>query len=414
MSDYNDFERDLEGQLNEAMAILKEMVAINSFTGNRDGVNRLGRRTAELFSPLGFTAEFVPAADERLGDHLVLTRPGRSAGIVGCISHLDTVFTPEEEAANGFHWRAERDGDLTRYHGPGTVDIKGGTVLLYMVLRALQRCRPAMWENTTWKLFLNAAEERLAPDFGVLCRERLNPAETLACLVFEGGSWQRDNFKLVTQRKGMGQYEIVVTGRSAHAGVAHERGANAVIQLAEIVQRIAAFTDYERQLTFNVGTINGGVVMNRVPHRAEALVEFRAFDPDVYEEALASMRALDGYRSVKSPLDGYACQTTVRQTGKTEPWPANAGSDQLYAVWAAAAAELGFTTVPEARGGLSDGNLTWAHVPTLDGLGPAGGWAHSSETSADGSKEQEYVIRESFVPKALLNLVALTRLLPSA
>ena len=69
MSDYSDFERDLEGQLDEAMAILKEMVAINSFTGNREGVNLLGRRTAELFSPLGFTAEFVPAADERLGDH---------------------------------------------------------------------------------------------------------------------------------------------------------------------------------------------------------------------------------------------------------------------------------------------------------------------------------------------------------
>ena len=48
---------------------------------------------------------------------------------------------------------------------------------------------------------------------------------------------------------------------------------------------------------------------------------------------------------------------------------------------------------------------------TLDGLGPAGAHFHCSERSADGSKEQEFVRRSSFVPKALLNCNALLSLL---
>jgi glutamate carboxypeptidase len=66
---------------------------------------------------------------------------------------------------------------------------------------------------------------------------------------------------------------------------------------------------------------------------------------------------------------------------------------------------------PEARGGLSDGNLLWSEVPTLDGLGPWGDNDHSSERSADGSKLPEFVAISSFVPKATLNAAAILRLL---
>ena len=40
-----------------ALEILRQMVGINSYTANREGVNRLGRLTAVCFAPLGFTAE---------------------------------------------------------------------------------------------------------------------------------------------------------------------------------------------------------------------------------------------------------------------------------------------------------------------------------------------------------------------
>ena len=64
----------------------------------------------------------------------------------------------------------------------------------------------------------------------------------------------------------------------------------------------------------------------------------------------------------------------------------------------------------QERGGLSDGNLLWDSVPTLDGLGPWGDHGHCSERSADGTKLPEYVEISSFVPKALLNTVAILKL----
>ena len=75
-----------------------------------------------------------------------------------------------------------------------------------------------------------------------------------------------------------------------------------------------------------------------------------------------------------------------------------------------AAAQAGVLALSEQRGGLSDGNLLWQRLPTLDGLGPSGANAHCSERSADGSKEQEYAELESFIPKTIINAIAIAEL----
>jgi glutamate carboxypeptidase len=104
----------------------------------------------------------------------------------------------------------------------------------------------------------------------------------------------------------------------------------------------------------------------------------------------------------------------VELSSRTPPWPRNPETDRLFDLWAAAAGDLGLQVVPEQRGGLSDGNLVWSSVPTLDGLGPTGNNAHCSERSADGSKQPEYVRLSSFAPKTQLNIAAITRLIESA
>jgi len=177
--------------------------------------------------------------------------------------------------------------------------------------------------------------------------------------------------------------------------------------LADTVQRIAALTDYRRELTFNVGRVTGGTVTNRVPHRAEAWVEMRAFSPDVFDQGAAATLALAGQPSVRSADGSFACRVAIEITEQTAPWPRNPASDRLLAVWQEAGAALGRQVTPEERGGLSDGNPLWPAFPILDGLGPVGANAHRSEQSADGSKEQEYVLASSLVPKAVLNAAAI-------
>jgi len=399
-------EEFLNSHLPDYLKLLQKWVSINSFTANVDGVNRLGQVTAVSFAELGFKAEHIPSNNKAYGNHLVLTRLGNSGRTIGMVSHLDTVFPRDEEIRNKFAWR--EDGE--RIYGPGTVDIKGGTLIIYMMLAALQTLVPDVFESITWVILLDSSEEVDGTEFGQLCIDRLG-TDAMACLVFEGGYLQNSQAKVVVARKGMAIYRIEVEGKASHAGSAHERGANAIMQLADVVQRVCRLTDYERDLTFNVGKIEGGTVTNRVPHFASADVEMRAFTPDEYDDGVAEMLALDGLSTVQSAQGQVPCRVSVRKTRKTKPWPRNEGTDRLFTIWQEAGEEVGIEVIPEERGGLSDGNYFWDVIPSIDGLGAAGGNAHCSEQSDDGSKEQEYCLPAALIPKTVMNITAVLKLI---
>ena len=401
--------RFLDSRMPETWELLRQMVGINSWTLNPAGVNQVAQFTAQQFAPLGFTAEFVPSTNPKFSPHLVLTRPGKAAHGLAFISHLDTVFPPEEEARNNFRWSVEGD----RIYGPGTHDIKGGTAMMWLVLEALRTHAPRVFEETTWTLLLNSSEEMYSPDFGDVCRSRFDSG-TRAALVFESEGRLGEEHLMVVARKGRATWRVTVTGRGAHAGGKHSHGANAVVQLAHLLPRIEALTDYRRDLTFNVGTVAGGTVLNRVPHEAVAEGEFRAFTTEAYQHGKAALLALAGAGEVKSLVDGYRCQIKVEILTESPPWPRNAATDRIYEVFEEAGREIGYPVNLQERGGLSDGNLIWGDVPTLDGLGPWGDNDHCSERSADGSKVPEYVEISGFAPKALLNVVAILKLLAAA
>jgi glutamate carboxypeptidase len=137
----------------------------------------------------------------------------------------------------------------------------------------------------------SASEEVVASDFARLTRERC-PHGALAVLVFEGGPCRDGVFDLVTARKGRVELEIKCEGRAAHAGSNHREGRNAVVALAAVLPRIAALSDETKNLTVNIATIQGGTVLNRVPHEAVAGLEMRAFQPEVLLEAESEIERL--------------------------------------------------------------------------------------------------------------------------
>lgn len=402
------------------LKLYQQMVEINSFTANAQGVNTLGQWTSTCFTHLGFSAEFIASVNPHYGEHLFLHRPaenqsaGSSAPAIAMISHLDTVFSPEEEIQNDFYFRIENG----RVYGPGAVDIKGGSLMMLIILDALNLFAPQVFKNTQWYLAFNASEEVLADDFGQLLLNKL-PASTCACLVFEGGTPVLENqnagspvqhFSLVTARKGRATFDIKVEGKSAHSGNYHASGANAIVQLAHTIQELASLTAYDRKLTVNVGTIKGGSVTNRVPHFATASVELRAFSPSLFQETIDKIKSLKNSVIVKSQ-DGFPCKVDIRLIDRTAPWPDNIDTSKLLKTWMDSAAQIGMQISSEARGGLSDGNFLWDKFPTLDGLGPVGANAHCSERTPDGSKDQEYALLDSFIPKALLNILSVIQLL---
>jgi glutamate carboxypeptidase len=356
--------------------LLRRLVEVNSFTGNREGVQAVARIIEEALSPLGFRAR-------RVGDHLALEMGGARGPRVLLVGHMDTVY-PES-----FPWREEGG----RIHGPGVCDMKGGLVVMWMALRELP-------DAVGVTILLNASEEGGCADFPPLARSFVTP-RTRACLVFEPGLEAEEGATtLVVQRKGSGRFRVDVAGREAHSGHAHEKGASAIRELARVVERIEARTDYAKGVTFNVGTIDGGTTVNSVPGRASCSLDLRSWTPEDFAWgrsqalALAGEGSIPGTRVEVTELPGYP------------PWPANEGSRALGETACALGRDLGLKLVAGRRGGGSDGCHLWDLVPTLDGLGPVGRNPHVAT-----GPDPESVDPQSFAPRARLAAALLRNLL---
>jgi glutamate carboxypeptidase len=389
-----------ERHLPAALDLLRRLVAINSFTANAAGVEAVARLTAEAFEPLGFTAELAPCTIPGTGPHLFLTHRGNGGDPVVLVTHSDTVFPPEEEQRNHFKW--DERPEEGRIYGPGTIDNKGGTVLIWLILQVLRDCAPEAFAQTHWLVAANAAEEVTGDDFGHATAERC-AGKARAVLVFEGGPVDERGWHIVTSRKGRSTWQLTAEGKAAHAGSKHHEGINAIDALARVLPEIAALTDAAQERTVNIGMIRGGTVVNRVPHEAIAEWECRATEP-------AALQQADDFFSSLGGIAANGAKLTAERTGHTAAWPGGIESEALFHLWHEAAAAMNLTAVSVPRGGLSDANHLWQLAPTLDGLGPHGGNAHCSERSADGSKLPEYVEPASFVPKAVMNALALLKL----
>jgi glutamate carboxypeptidase len=368
--------------------ILRQMVNMNSWTRNPDGIARLSALTAENFFKAGFSSEVIPHPAPEMGSHLLMERNPEGDVSIALISHLDTVYSPEEEQKNSFSWKKEGN----RIFGPGTADIKGGTLVALMAMEGLARWFPDLHEKLHVQVFLNSAEEENSDHFGDLLNERLSPLCS-AVLVCEAGRMIDGSHALVTSRKGRRHIRLRSRGKSAHSGQAHDQGENAIIRLARILPGLAELTDYELGRTVNTGLIQGGEGLNRVPLEARAEVEIRA-------RKMKDMEEVDNYltQQVEAFPEGNVSYDHIRSLA---PWEKNRGTNDLFKSFRKAADIQGISLVEESRGGLSDGNLIWQRIPTIDGIGPVGFNAHCS---GGGGEEQEFILEDSLQEKAQLTL----------
>ncbi len=358
----------LEQQLDEMVATLGELVAIESPTDSPEGLRRMADRLAELFAPFGPVERF---RQETAGDHLLLRVPGQVEDApVLALCHYDTVWRLGSLAENPF--RVE-DG-LAR--GPGVFDMKGGIVCLLYALRALAG-RP---RRPLWALFTSDEETGSRTSRPLI--EEL--ARQSACvLVFEsplpGGT-------LKTARKGVGRYTVTIEGRAAHAGVEPEKGISATQEAAHQVLAIHALNAPERGTTVNVGVVRAGTRANVVAARAELEVDVRVARAD---EAERVDRALRGLAPVLA-----GARIHVEGGLNRPPMERIPATAALFERARAIAGSMGVDLREGATGGASDGNFTAAlGIGTLDGLGPEGEGAHAAH---------EHVVVESLPRRAAL------------
>src|SRR5262249_53072292 len=166
-------------------------------------------------------------------------------------------------------------------------------------------------------------------------------------------------------------------GKAAHAGNAHDKGANAIWALCRFVDRAQGLTDYGRGVTVNVGKIAGGESKNTVPDHAQCSVDFRFEHMADADRPFAPLRAAAEEAAASVPgtsllVEGGPARTPLERT------PANVALYQEYAAHAHAAG-LGDGEAPLLGGG-SDASTTAAMgIPSIDGLGPRGSGFHTRD-----------------------------------
>lgn len=391
---------------------LKQVVDINSYTYNGDGVDAVGEIYTDWFTELGFETEAVPSTLPDCGRHLFFEKKGKSPFHLMLLSHLDTVFPEKEEEENHFFWK--EDGD--KIYGPGVLDIKGGSVLIYFYLKALKTHYPDIFDFFNWTILHNATEEPGGNDFAELARLKVRQ-NSLACLVYEGGENSKNpsDSIICVSRRGTARFKIECYGRSAHSGSGHKKGVNAVRELCRVVEKIEQLTQYEKDITFSVGVIEGGTAVNTVPPYAYCLVDVRANNPHDFAWAKAQLLKFQGEGELTSVIDGFKSHLTVERQGEFPPWPTTKMNEELSQTIKTVSNTLGRNLYTQTvRGGTSDGNFLYDLLPTIDLLGPNGANHHCSIQCADKGQEQEYILKSSVVPQLELNIALICSLYEKA
>ncbi len=354
----------------EMEALLARLVDIDSWSRDKAGTDAVADALAEVLAADGIATHRVKG--ERFGDVLKAELPGRTGGApVLLMGHRDTVFPTGTVASRPFG----RDGDTA--FGPGVADMKGGLVVATFVLRALKAAGGL--DFPVVGLF-TGDEEIGSPEGRAAIEATARGAR--AAFNCEPG---RASGNVVTARKGGITLDIRVTGRAAHSGVAHADGASAIGALAAKIVRLHALTDYEAGITTNVGVIRGGQSHNTVADLAEAELDIRFVAVDQLDGILAGIDAILAAEDVPGTV------ATATRGPLFMPLEERHSAD-LFARYRAAAERVGFAVGCEFTGGCADSGFTAAlGVPSLCGLGPVGGKAHTAE---------EFCRLETLVPRA--------------
>jgi glutamate carboxypeptidase len=342
---------------------LQDMVNVDCGSYTVDGVNAIADRCAERFEAGGWklerTAHIPGEGEPQLGDLLVGRVEGAGGSRTLLIGHMDTVFDPGTASERPFRI----DGDTA--YGPGVSDMKGGLLLGFFAVEALQEAGFADFGSITY--ICNPDEEIGSPFSRTTIQERARDAD--AVLVLEGG---RENGDFVSSRKGVTDYRVRILGRAAHAGVEHERGRSALLEAAHKTIALQELNGRWPGVTVNVGVARGGTRTNVVPERAELEVDLRAPTEEHLAAAEAEIRSICARAAVQD------VRVELHENGWHRPMEKREGTARLARLAIEVAGDLGFPLRDAATGGASDANTTSAAgIPTIDGLGPVGGNDHA-------------------------------------
>ncbi|RQW42895.1 hydrolase [Novosphingobium sp. LASN5T] len=390
-------ERDLVGRFN-AGAMLSQVQAwsaVNTGTRNLDGLARQWDLLADAFSdlpgeirkvePARVTAIAADGREEEVGHgaHFVLSVRPQAARRYLLTGHMDTVF-PATHAFQQQRWL-----DDETLNGPGVADMKGGIAVILAALAAFETSVAA--GNVGYDVMINSDEETGSLASAALIAELAHGKA--AALTYEPSALPDGT--LAGARAGSGNFSLIVTGRSAHAGRNPQDGRNAIVAAADLALRLKHMET--ATLSVNPARIDGGSANNVVPDHAVLRFNIRpraVTDADRFAVALRGLIAeIEREHEVSIHLHGGLSRP---------PKPLDPPAEALFGLVRDCGAALGQPIRWESSGGVCDGNnIAALGVPVVDTMGVRGGAIHSPD---------EFLIVSSLAERAALSALVLHRL----
>jgi len=377
------------------LAQVREWCAINTGTGNLEGLKQQAHLLAEAFSALPGDVELVDpapviaiAADgtefaKPNGQHLIVrVRPGANRRVL-LTGHMDTVF-PKNHPFQTLTWLED---DVLG--GPGVADMKGGIAVILHALMAFEETPGA--SALGYDVLINSDEETGSLASSDLIAQMAQGK--LAALTYEPAALPDGT--LAHARGGTGNYSITITGKSAHAGRNPEDGRNAIVAAADLILRLKSME--RADITINPAKLEGGAANNVVPDHA--LLRF-----NIRPKSTEAMEGFDNaLNTLLTQIESDHEVTASRHGGVTRPpKPVDAKAQRLFDLVKECGAELGQTIGWKSTGGVCDGNnIAACGVPVVDTMGVRGGSIHSPK---------EFLIVPSLTERAALSTLVLQRL----
>jgi glutamate carboxypeptidase len=377
------------------LAAVERWSAINSGSRNLAGLAQMAGLLADAFSSLPGLLVLEEAAAVDAVDPDGSIRPlahGRNLHLrvraeapvqVLLTGHMDTVYSADHPFQRN-EWLGSKV-----LRGPGVADMKGGLAVMLGALDALERSPIA--ERLGYEVVINSDEEVGSPGSAALIAHAA--AGKRAALTYEPSALPDGT--LAGARPGSGNFSLIVTGRSAHAGRNPEEGRNALVAAADLAVRL----DRAKRagLSVNPARIDGGGPNNVVPDHAVLRINMRPATLDdqqaAQEALLEAIAAVGAERDVRIHMHGGFARP---------PKPLDTRAEALFELVRRCGAELGQEIGWRATGGVCDGNnIAACGVPVVDTMGVRGGAIHSPD---------EYLIVESLAERAQLSALTLMRL----
>ncbi|MBE4910414.1 M20/M25/M40 family metallo-hydrolase [Bacillus luteolus] len=154
--------------------------------------------------------------------------------------------------------------------------------------------------------------------------------------------------------------KATIHGKTAHAGVAPEKGVSAITIAAKAISRMP-LGRIDEETTANIGRFEGGTQTNIVCDRVDILAEARSLVGEKMEAQVAKMK--EAFETVAAEMGGRAdVEITVMYPGFKY-----ADGDHVVEVAKRAAEKIGRTSELQQSGGGSDANVIAGHgIPTVN------------------------------------------------